>query len=549
MRRLLILALLLNPLWFQAPSALASGEMCVDSPELDKYRLLRRLSLDLRTRVPSLQEYESLHDEEDVPAQLVEEWLASYAFRLAMRSFHASLLWPNPGTVQFNSTSANLATFTSQGQAIIDIIALSRRNQWRSNNQGLHCANVDQATLGYEADGRPKTQAFEYSPGQFAELEGWVEVSPYWDPDSTVKVCAFVAMEHAEGAKGACDFPTAASDAGCGCGPNLRWCYGPGVEKTIKAQMTEQVHRLIDTLSTGAGVDGVRPYSDLIRTSRVWSNGALDFFDKYLGKLFNLNRTMDISGPGDRPIVGEPNFADDTWVESERGWPHAGVQTLAAYTLRFNTNRARQNRFRIAFTNQYYVPPTQSDMTGCTEDAADITERCVCRDCHVVVEPLSAYWAFHAEDGSGPLTNTDFFPEILEECQLDLDTLPIVLRALCNRFYVTEDAEGTVRRGWLRPLQYAIEGSDNVLHSQIHQNAYAGPGAWAEQIVENGIFQQTMVQNLWRYLMGRDMNLDLADPDNELGVLAELAAELQEHDSLPELVRSIVNQPAYRRAR
>ena len=532
-----------------APGALAVGEVCSEAEELDKYRLLRRLSLDLRTRVPTIEEYESLHEEEEIPDALIDEWIASDAFKLAMRAFHASLLWPNPGNVQFNNVSALVDTFTVGGEPIIDIIGVSRRNRWRGTAQGYHCANVDQETIGWADDGRPLVAEFDDGSGNTVSAEGWVEVAPYWAPDTLVKVCAFVAMEHAVGAKGPCDFPTAVSDVGCGCGADLRWCYGPGVMNAIKKAMTDQVHRLIDTLSVGEDGEGVRPYSDIVLTQKAWTNGTLDFFDKHLSRIFNLNRTMDMTGPGDREILDAPVFTDATWTEHDRHWPHAGVQTLPAYTLRFNTNRARQNRFRIAFTHQYYVPPTQSDMTGCSEDAADITQRCVCRDCHVVVEPLSAYWAFHAEDGTGLLTDTTIFPEEKAECREDLDSISVIEAALCSRFYVTEDEPDTVRRGWLRPLQYATDTTDNLIHPQIEANAYAGPLAWAEKIVASGVWQQSMIQHLWRNFMGRDMNLDISDPDHEVGILAELATSLQGHDSLPQIVKAIVTHPTYGRVR
>jgi hypothetical protein len=548
--RLLLVGLLTVALAMVPPVvANAAGEMCTDGQELDKYRLLRRISLDLRSRVPDISEYEQLHGSDGIPETMLDEWLVSDPFRVTMRRFHASLLWPNPGGVQFNNVQAIIAPINIGGETIWDILSTSRRNKWRSNNQGAYCADVDQLTLGTTAEGFPSTQTVDVGNGQEGEIEGWVWVSPYWDPNTSIKVCAFAAMEFEQGKNAPCGGIGAFNDPGCGCGPELRWCYGDGVTQAIRASMSEQIFQHVDALSVGDGAGTVAPYSDLILSTKIYSNGTLDFFDKHLAPLFNPTRTMDLTGPGDRPLPDDPDFTDNTWVESDRGWPHAGIQTMAAYTLRFNTNRARANRFRIAFTHQYFVPPAVSDTTACTTDAEDLTQRCVCKDCHQVVEPLAAYWAFHAQNGSGMFTDEDIFPPYNATCADGAEGLSGLARFFCELFYVVPTSDETVRPGWLLPLQYADPDSEEMIHQQIYENSEGGPGAWAEELVTTGVWQAAMVQHLWQYLMGRPMNLDLADPDNELGVLATLATNLQADDSLPALVSAMIALPAYRRVR
>ena len=69
MRTLIVSAMALS--WMVATLCLvtpawAEGEMCTEPQELDKYRLLRRMSLDLRQQLPSYGEYGLLEDEEEV---------------------------------------------------------------------------------------------------------------------------------------------------------------------------------------------------------------------------------------------------------------------------------------------------------------------------------------------------------------------------------------------------------------------------------------------------------------------------------------------------
>ncbi len=56
--------------------------------------------------------------------------------------------------------------------------------------------------------------------------EGWVEVAPYWDPTSTVQVCAFEAQTERYSKSGTdCRRIEGRRDADCGCCPDLSWCY------------------------------------------------------------------------------------------------------------------------------------------------------------------------------------------------------------------------------------------------------------------------------------------------------------------------------------
>jgi hypothetical protein len=529
--------------WADAEQAL----QCRLPQKLDRYRLLRRLSLDLRQHLPSYEEYTALDDETDVPEALIDEWLLSDGFRIAMRRFHESLLWPNVYGTQFNNVNVRLVK--RQGD-IWSVQGAGRRNAWRKAagqpNTDEICGDFEQTEFlgGGDPGDEPITSIVTDEFGDDYKQDGWVWVNPYWDPANPIKVCAYDAQTASLGGSNVqCDSPYALYVPQCGCGEDLRWCYGDRelVDERIWAALREQMARLVDEVSVGQ-----RPYTDLVLTQDVWSNGVVDFWKQHLSKVVSLSRTMDLPTADDEPLPTEPDFLDETWELRQRSGLHAGIQTLPAYTLRFQTNRARANRFRVVFSQQYFIPPAVASLDGCDSDAADLTQRCVCKDCHQVVEPLAAYFGNISEAGSGLLTDKEIFPLYYETC--DPTSGLYQGRLFCDRYYVTETDEDTVSPGTLRPYQYA--DLDGEIYAQINANLEAGPKAFAELYVyETEVFFESMVRHLFRYLMGRDMNLDITDPSHELGLLSELASQFQADNSLRSLVKDLVMLEQYRRVR
>ena len=74
------------------------------SPEVDEYRYLRSLSLDLRGTVPTVEEYEILEAEGEVPDSLIDEWLQGEAFLERVAKNHRNLFWNNVGNFGFMGT-------------------------------------------------------------------------------------------------------------------------------------------------------------------------------------------------------------------------------------------------------------------------------------------------------------------------------------------------------------------------------------------------------------------------------------------------------------
>src|SRR5262249_21684828 len=131
-------------------------------------------------------------------------------------------------------------------------------------------------------------------------------------------------------------------------------------------------------------------------------------------------------------------FTDkDNWQKVDRLTRHAGVLTMPAYLLKFQSNRGRANRFYNAFMCQHFEAPP-GGLPAATDECnsePDLTERCGCKYCHVAVEPAASHWGRWAEAGVAPLNEVEF-PQYKPEC-----AGPNALRnAVCRRLYFTSPA-------------------------------------------------------------------------------------------------------------
>ncbi|MFM7204186.1 MAG: hypothetical protein ACKO6N_25680 [Myxococcota bacterium] len=525
-----------------------ASEDCTTPQTLDKYRLARRLSLDLRGFPPTYEEYQQLDALDEVPENWVDAYISSDAYRLQMRRYHESLLWTNPSGAQLVDINIRLVPVRTQTEAgqveLWAILGNGRRNLYRGNQQAI-CGNYEQTE--YKSDGTPVTRTVTDANGNTYQQDGYVPVKPYWDPSLTLKVCAFEAQTAARGLRAACDTRDGKNDIACGCGPELRWCFGQTTQNEVWVSMREQVGRAIDKVTTGQ-----TPYTDLLLGTQIDYDGKLEFWHQHLSNMVAVNRLVPDQGPGDASLPAEPNYRDTSWRTYERSGQHAGILTMPGYSLRFMTNRARANRFRIAFTGQYFVPPSQTEnpaTDGCAESSGDLTQQCTCRSCHQVLEPLAAHFGVVAEAGSRLMS--DFAPYNAGcDPRADADgNLP----ASCARFYETNPS--ALNPGWLYTHQYAMleqgnhvnTGLDDALHRAIAANLASGPAGLAEEVISTGQLAPTTVSYLFEHLMRRPLDLDPSSSTSELSLLNTLSAEFAEDYDFKKLVRRMVLLPQYRR--
>jgi hypothetical protein len=533
-------------------TAFADGEQCYLHRDLSIERQLRRLSIDLRGNVPEVADYDSVAGKGELPDALIDAYVDSDEFRIQMRHYHEDLLWTNPTTVLGDvGFSLSTSNFGGAGPTVYAVSSTTKSKLYRGGDGTHVCQDKPQAALGYDANNLPIAEPIGVDAVGAFSAEGWVEVHPYWeaDPAKTIKVCAFDAQitetytlppADADAGTWSCDHLLAVGKAkSCGCGPNLDYCMLTGsVQPLVLSSIREQLLRLVDDYT-----DGTRPYSEMLTTHRSWINGPLVHYFHYLGQRQSLSRTQNLYEPSDGVLPDLPFTAADTWVEMEREDPHSGILTLPAYLLRFQTNRGRANRYRIAFEGQYFEPPSTKD-TGCNKEGDDLTQRCVCRQCHMTLEPLAAHFGQLTEAGTTSLHDfTRAFPS-LKACSKGV--LGPASTSWCDRFYVTvpDVADPDIRPYKLKALRYA-----DANHPKVQPSFDGGPAALAKADIEGEghLFHTVATRQMFRFLMKRDPVLDQTAADYEGDLLDTIAAEFRAHDNLKLLVKRLVKLPMYRR--
>jgi hypothetical protein len=498
----------------------ATAQVCAGDDLQDSLQYLRRLSLDLRGRVPDYEELASVVTNRALDPAIVEGMLASEDFLHQLRAHHRDLLWTNVTAQRLNGAIWDIR---SSGRAQGDV--------WYSPNRALQYrggqvpCRAEPAT--FDAAGQPVAVA---DPND-ARLrrEGYVEVAPYWAPATRIKVCAFDAQTNlqADTARGPVDCDRALAQ-GCGCGPNLAWCQArsAGTQLAITESMNEQLLRYLERV-----VREGRPYTDAILGRDMDLNGPIAH---WLRNQTGTGGNLLVAGPEQNHPVPELAFTEvDTWTRVERGARHAGVLTMPGYLIKFASDRGRANRFYQAFLCTSFesnepIPPA----TDACHGEPDLTKRCGCKGCHTAVEPAAAHWGRWAEAGSLAL-NEDLFPTVNPACT----TAAGARSRLCQLFYFTE-ADVTVPEvedayvGTLRAYVYADEAR--------RANIEAGPERLAQQAVDSGAFARCTVQQLWTRLMGR------APAPAEDAAVEALADDFAEGGyRLPDLVHALVTRPEY----
>ena len=527
-----------------APSvAQAEEPICALHQVMPIERQLRRMSLVVRGHIPTYEELLSVEGQERIGDEMLDAFVQSDGYRQQMRRFHEQLLWPNPTGARLQDQRNRLRQQASSGVYFNQ--DAGRRSSYRGGNGSHVCQDVPQSTLGYETDGTPvceyKGDDQVYINGSLQSV-GWCQDgyelhNPYWDPASTIKVCAFEAQQAASYQGATCDYLQAGAGKGCGCGPDLRFCSMDEMIDQWWADMREQLLLVVDDHT-----DGSAPYSELLTTKSSYVNGRLAHFKKHLAQQASPNvTTYNVLHSGDADLSAITSW-DAPWTRVERGGIHSGILTLPAFTLRFQTGRGRANRFRIAFTDRYFVPASEYETEGCDPTSDDLTERCDCRVCHLELEPMAMHFAQVAERGSGLLS--DFYKECptLTDCLEQGPAGP----AVQARFYKTDYSQAPAR-SFLAVLEHVDA------HPEYDAAFDAGPAALVADALAPiegktySLFSRAIVSSLFKFVMSRPMNLDASRADNEIELLEALATELTDDDDFAAIVRRLVRLDTFRR--
>jgi len=539
-----------------------------DSPQpLDRYQLLRRLSLDLRGHPPTIAEYNALDSLSDVPDSVVQQYLQSDDFRVAMRHMHELLFWPNVTNVQINNINSQLGTSSGfiRGNVVITHLESQGRGAQARKIAGYSCGDDVQPDGGqsflqthflmlpdggtnYEPDPNYVVTVVLADGGQ-AYDEGYRMVTPYWAPlladggVNRIPVCAYDAQEtpfsatvkNPQGQPLPCNDYRTNGDKTCGCGPNLTFCYGGNAQQVILTALREQINLSVDDVTVGG-----HPYTDLVTSSKAHQNGVISFWKQNLAPNLSFANIVATPDPGEQLVPPVWDAAQPAWQVVDRVDPrHGGVTTLPAYFLRFQTDRSRANHFRLNFMCESFVPQAVLQaQPGCDPAAPDLTHRCYCQYCHAQLEPLAAYFGMFSEAGTTLMANNPMFPTQDMACT----TPQQANNSFCQRYYV-QSTQATLNPGSLLVLQWLPAHPDYQAHLS------GGPAAWGQSIIADHTFEQCAAQRVFAYFVKRPMALGTGDASDETALLTSLSTGFANNQfSFPWLVDQVVSLPQYRRA-
>jgi len=509
-----------------ATAQVVNEELLCPEPDsrLDRYEYLRALSLDLRGELPGDEEYAALDELDDVPLELIDEWLASPAFADRVVRQHRALLWLNVSNQRLLSNAMSLAS-TGEG--------LHYRRDLARGARGVDDVPCADWPATYSAEGDIETTRFEDG----SEREGYVMVRPYWAPDTEIKVCAFDAQADLVSDEGFdCSMGEGRGSPGCGCGPALRWC-GRGGRYAGAEALQDAIETDVE-MRIRANIVNDEPYLDLFRSSRAFVNGPLVHYWRHWVGHWNY---LDPS-PVPMPMEQLPDLEWSdlyTWVEVQLPGYHAGLLTSPAYLMRFQTNRSRANRFYNSFLCTPFVAPRggiPAEAEG-VRPHPDLQQRDGCDYCHATLEPAAAYWGRWPEGGFGHLSVADY-PASREDCLYCL-TNSASCSVECRAHYLTSASVPEERPyvGLLEAFTY--------LDERAAPNVDLGPTGLVMTEAVQGRFVDCTARTAFEWLMGRQ---PISGDEDELIESFELGLT-RSNFSYRQMVRAIVTSETYRRVR
>ncbi|MCB9595345.1 MAG: DUF1585 domain-containing protein [Sandaracinaceae bacterium] len=501
-------------------------ELCrPQQTRLDDHGYLRAVSLDVRGHVPSPEEHARVDAEGGLSDAMLDEWLDSPEFAERVVRRHRALIWDNI------STATRLYHFRRTLGVTAGLWHQTNRSTETAYRGGTDAADCRDEPLTYAADGSIEVDA--------SGREGYVMVEPFWAPGTSIKVCGFDAQEARFSPSGAdCATRAAVGDPGCGCGPNLRWCHTNAVRDAVLRSFSHELEQRIV-----AHVEADEPYHALLTSRRGFVNGPLDYFWRYHRESSNnvhlVPEAIDVDALPETSIDGGGlAFADeDTWSSTTLPEEHAGLLTHPVYLLRFQTNRARANRFYDAFLCQPFQPPEGGIPLDDEVAAAqpDVQQRPGCNYCHAILEPAAAHWGRWTQQGGGFL-EPELFPEFRQEC-FDCGIGAEPCSDVCRFNYVTRalspEEEGNLGR--LRAFEF--------LREEHRPNVEEGPAGLVRAGLADGRFTACAVRRTTEWLLGRELR------EGEEAWTRELTDDFLTSDfRYRDLVRAVVRSETYRRA-
>ncbi|MCB9670309.1 MAG: hypothetical protein H6736_16600 [Alphaproteobacteria bacterium] len=479
-------------------------------------RWLRAVSLDLRGVIPDPADYQRITEPDALPADLVDEWLASDAFLERAVRHHRSLLWPGFTDTRFviNHHRINVSG---------GIWRSSTRDRLYRGAAGRTCGDFE-AT--FDAEGRPVPNA--------QGREGWVRVHPYWeaDPTVTIRMCAYDAQDTVVSSNGTvCADQNGRNDPNCGCGPDLAYCVSPDFVTDLRASLAGTLDARVKAVLTADA-----PYSELLTADRMYVNGPLVHYFRNQSKVPASVR-LDLAPLDIAALPDLDPWEVDHWVEVPVHAGHSGALTDPAFLTRFMSNRSRVNQFWNAFLCQPFTAPA-GGIAGLDvqNPTLDLANRDGCRYCHAIIEPSKAHWGRWTEGGGGWL-DPAVYPSFDADCETCSES-SLPCDDACRRYYTVDP---------LSPELDPFVGSLSAyqfLPDAEHHRVDDGPEGLVEENIANGRLPTCVSQKTAGWLLGREPTAD--DDPLVAAWTDELLASGWDYRTL---VRSIVLSEPYRRSR
>jgi hypothetical protein len=503
-----------------------SPEICAPVEQLDKYRYLRQLTLDLFGRIPTFEEYERLHDLDDVTEEIIDEMVGAPEFYDQLRRYHRNLLWATLGEDDLVGQ-----TIREEGD---DTFRVWLNRGKRDDYRGRDVSCLDMEHTNFDADGRALPMFENYVEGDCAggegcTMDGWVQVEPYWAPGTTIRVCAFDAQPHTDatprddGEPRTCD-QVGDDDPLCGCGSDLRYCTAEGRDGNYDAvhdALLEEPMRVFEQVIK----DG-EPYMNALTTRTTAMNGALAHYYRYLAR----DDDAELKNAPDLPYEAD-------WQQVEREPYHSGILTTLGFLRRFASHRARVNRLYTAFLCSPFEAPS-GGLPSATDECSmnpDLSSRCGCATCHETIEPATTHWGRWEEgDDFVYLEDISTFSNNCANCEKGSCS------NYCKTFYITRELETTPgsvdeELGKLKTLAWRTEEETAALD--------AGPSALMSRSGYQELAASCSVRSFSEHVFGRELSADeLTD------WLPQKSASFASsgHDFL-QMVKDIVTDDRYRR--
>jgi hypothetical protein len=526
MRRLLfgwlaVVAMLAVPWTGVLADAPNDALICLDEPiELTPGRYLRALSLDLRGRLPTTAEAESFTIDPTDGAHVaatIDTLLDDESFADEVVRRHRTYFWPNLANVRILGTRQDISV--SRGLWW----DRDRARTYRPDGANRHLCADRPATFG------PNGEILTEPNEDGVLVDGWVEVEPYWAPDTTIRVCAFLAQTRRYSNSGA-DCSLSANEPDCGCGPNMIWCAPGFKEGELRRSFADSFERVI---RRAIGNDA--SYLELFESRQMDLNGPLTHFFRHLAR---TARTPFNPLPLDLETLPDLDPADsESWVTMELPPAHAGLLTHPVFLLRFQTNRARASRFYEAFLCSPFQPPPgglpASDDNSAWEP--DLQKRTGCKYCHSLLEPAASHWGRWNEQGGG-FFHQRRYPATNDECY-ECATTSLSCSRFCRDNYLTRalDPSEEPYLGMLKA--YAFRREEHLI------NVEQGPKLLARTSVASHRLPRCVAQKTAEWLLGRDMN-----QPGDMEWVEDISRQfVRDGFSYRGLVKSVVRSDRYRR--